>query len=84
MPVSTGTDGCLSTNPGPANGLQTGRSWIPEAPTRHGGRGRALASAPWVVARVVYSGVLCSDAAIKVWVADSVREPVRVAKWFYF
>ena len=39
---------------------------------------------PWVVALVIFSGVLWSDAAIKAWAAGFFHdEPVRVAEWAY-
>ncbi|MCY4469052.1 MAG: hypothetical protein OXC08_10040, partial [Thiotrichales bacterium] len=39
--------------------------------------------APWILALVILAGVLWVDVAVKEWAQASLREPVRIASWFY-
>ena len=38
---------------------------------------------PWVLALVIFAGVLWTDATIKVWAQESLTEPVRVTSWLF-
>ena len=74
-----GPDGLLRAASGPSRGVAR----IPDTADRSRWKRNDTGISPWVVALVIFSGVVWSDTAIKAWAAASFHDrSVCPAEWF--